>query len=1045
MNEITSKKLDELIKDSRALVVALKKKGDRSHELLAEGLYKKRTHFITELLQNAEDEGARHVSFILDENELVFSHDAPHLFDFDDIKSISNFGDNQKKKDKPNAIGRFGIGFKSVYTITKTPRIISGDFDITIQDMCVPEKSNHQFEYSKDTKIILPLKDIEKENIAVWLESEFNKFDVLCLLFLSNITTIEWCAPNSKGKYEKIEDDKQVITLRSDTISTHFLIFEKNINIGNKVLVIKIAFKLNENKNALIPCDKSPLFAFFPTSDETNASFLLHAPFHTTESRDTLDEIDGRNNKLLNELGILLAESLLVFKKRNFINVDFLNMLPIDKTICFRSNIYNILYDAVIDEFKKDANEFIPSIEKNTYCSAKDAMLLGSAELSELLTGKQANVLFGRNKWISSDITENKTETKKLYQYLSELGIPNYDLRIFATKITEDFLVEQSNNWIVKFYKTVFQKAEGLWEKNAKNPVLRKKPIIRIEEQGKYRQIMPFTDDDKPNAYLPIDSKTNYCTVLRSIANDRSVVEFLKAFGLDYPDVFAEINEFILPKLKTGEIYDGYLDDILAILAAPKEKAEKYRQLTNDLNECKFILGENYITHEKKLLKYSNVYFPSEVLVKYFCDNRDIYFVSSFNSFDGDQKDKYNKLLKELGVKSVSPQRVKIDSGFTDSEKRKLLPISNNYKFSCFDDFDLEGLSNFFENVTKERSIALWEMLIKEDDTFFKGKAKYYYRYDYTYSDQFDAKFLRDLRKTKWLFVGEDSFAPSEIAFEELSDDYKKDVVSIQGFVALLNFKLDEDKEYEMKHKGKKVVNEDELEKLRADSEELQRIKTEKEAMESAKKDKLDDELEFKPDINPADALIRLSLYNPTKIFCLYDECQGNALDNNINGNDNKNEGKTQKDNDVPATSNSNSPDNSEFMKGIGRWGEDYIARVLYDEYKNEDGIKIIDLNSEGKIGVGADFEVWNNGNLIRLVEVKTTTGPKGSPVIVSGTQWEIARNFYKLNNGDLYWIYCVYNAGGTNVQCVPVQNPINQWKEGTVIADPINFVIKVQ
>ncbi|MDR0707044.1 MAG: DUF3883 domain-containing protein, partial [Treponema sp.] len=132
-------------------------------------------------------------------------------------------------------------------------------------------------------------------------------------------------------------------------------------------------------------------------------------------------------------------------------------------------------------------------------------------------------------------------------------------------------------------------------------------------------------------------------------------------------------------------------------------------------------------------------------------------------------------------------------------------------------------------------------------------------------------------------------------------------------------------------------------------------------------------------------------------------------------------------------------------MKGIGRWGEDYIARVLYDEYKNEDGIKIIDLNSEGKIGVGADFEVWNNGNLIRLVEVKTTTGPKGSPVIVSGTQWEIARNFYKLSNGDLYWIYCVYNAGGTNVQCVPVQNPINQWKEGTVIADPINFVIKVQ
>jgi HSP90 family molecular chaperone len=127
------KELDELIQDRKEKVRLMKKDGDNSHKLLA-GLYGNPTHFITELLQNAEDEGAKHVSFELTENELIFSHDAPKLFDFNDIRAISNFGDNQEKKEKPNEIGRFGIGFKSVYAITDNPRIVSAEFDVTIRD-----------------------------------------------------------------------------------------------------------------------------------------------------------------------------------------------------------------------------------------------------------------------------------------------------------------------------------------------------------------------------------------------------------------------------------------------------------------------------------------------------------------------------------------------------------------------------------------------------------------------------------------------------------------------------------------------------------------------------------------------------------------------------------------------------------------------------------------------------------------------------------------------------------------------------------------------
>ena len=83
---------------------------------LLEDRYDKRTHFIFELLQNAEDalrrrtawNGARAVRFDLSSDELRVSHyGAP--FDANDVVGIC--GIDQSTKDL-TAIGRFGIGFK---------------------------------------------------------------------------------------------------------------------------------------------------------------------------------------------------------------------------------------------------------------------------------------------------------------------------------------------------------------------------------------------------------------------------------------------------------------------------------------------------------------------------------------------------------------------------------------------------------------------------------------------------------------------------------------------------------------------------------------------------------------------------------------------------------------------------------------------------------------------------------------------------------------------------------------------------------------------
>src|SRR5690348_13229027 len=80
--------------------------------------YADRTHFIFELLQNAEDamarrhaDGARKVTFALTPSSLRISHfGAP--FTQSDVRGICGIGESTKDL---TSIGHFGIGFKSVY------------------------------------------------------------------------------------------------------------------------------------------------------------------------------------------------------------------------------------------------------------------------------------------------------------------------------------------------------------------------------------------------------------------------------------------------------------------------------------------------------------------------------------------------------------------------------------------------------------------------------------------------------------------------------------------------------------------------------------------------------------------------------------------------------------------------------------------------------------------------------------------------------------------------------------------------------------------
>ena len=132
----------------------------RIGRMLLADRYEEQTHFIFELLQNTEDALARRqirprsraVSFDLNENSLRVSHYGDP-FNHYDVVGICGIDESTKEV---NEIGRFGIGFKSVYAFTDRPEVHSGREEFAIEEYVLPIAVPTIDRYVDQTVILIP-------------------------------------------------------------------------------------------------------------------------------------------------------------------------------------------------------------------------------------------------------------------------------------------------------------------------------------------------------------------------------------------------------------------------------------------------------------------------------------------------------------------------------------------------------------------------------------------------------------------------------------------------------------------------------------------------------------------------------------------------------------------------------------------------------------------------------------------------------------------------------------------------------------------------
>ena len=86
-------------------------------------LYTDKSHFVYELLQNAEDAEAKSIKFIQYPDRLEVFHDG-RPFTSANLQGLCDIGKSDKV-DNLNQIGEFGVGFKSVFGICDTVRLYS--------------------------------------------------------------------------------------------------------------------------------------------------------------------------------------------------------------------------------------------------------------------------------------------------------------------------------------------------------------------------------------------------------------------------------------------------------------------------------------------------------------------------------------------------------------------------------------------------------------------------------------------------------------------------------------------------------------------------------------------------------------------------------------------------------------------------------------------------------------------------------------------------------------------------------------------------------
>ena len=795
----------------------LKDSLNHSIKTLAHDLYNKHTHFIFELIQNAEDNTYEkqgtyppYISFQLTKadptctpgsNGALIIQNNEIGFQRDNVDAICEVGKTTKEKGQ-GYIGEKGIGFKSVFRVTGDPHIFSNGYHFSLPECdeetglgyivpqwidTIPEGLN-----LSETYIILPLTkpDFGYEKI----EETLRDIEPEVILFLStleeiqietdtgdNLTILKDSAAMPEvavivegNKQEKVfsnSDSFLVCTKRFD--KPEDIYHEKRDGIENRD--VSIAFPLDENSTAI-----GKIFAYLPVRSDTGFPFLINADFILPSSREDIQDVSWNRWLMRCVADVVASELLPLLKEKQLLGVRFFERLAnrLNNLVYDKDSLFYSIFTGVREAVKKDA--LLPT-SNGEFVSVQNAVLTRSDAVRNMITPAQLGILLRSHvdhnvslKWLSAEITLDRAPS--LRRYLMEiLGIEEVTPDMFARRLTKEFLSTQTDEWFVKFYNFLSEQP-ALWRSNG--AVLRAKPILRLQDR---RHVIPSQEGAVPTAYLSLDKSpdTALPIVKWEITQDKSAYRFLKTLGVQECDIVAEVIEKVLPRYKSKMCpvpINDHLQDFDKIQRAYNntDSIEKKEQLKTMLRETPFIQAEEPDKDGNIYFEPECLYFGDNTLRLYFANNPSCAFVD-LDIYPPSAK----SLFDDLGILCS----VRIHRESEDSQGCVTIVNQHGNHKRGWNGFDpsitVDGLEYALNNPTLEKSSFIWNHIAIPNVDCVQGIMEESTNQNYinsSYKEIESYYFGRLLINTVWLPDSDGNMhKPSDITLDDLPDSFRKD------------------------------------------------------------------------------------------------------------------------------------------------------------------------------------------------------------------------------------------------------------------------------
>ena len=340
--------------------------------LLSHDLYSKKSHFVLELVQNADDNHYRpgvtpHLTFQVASKRLVVVNNEVG-FNEANIKAICSVGASSKPKDKTGYIGEKGIGFKSVFTVSNAPEIHSNGFHFrfdrtderNLLGYVVPHWCEPPAEVRSDcTTIILPAATAYEFDAETLVD-----LDARLLLFLNKLRQLTLEQAGRRVTYRR-QDEEGVSHLAAERESDEGELVSEEMRYvrasltfatkdqfadekrpGIERSTVVLAFPVDAT-GAAKPEPASYVFAFLPVR-QMGFKFPIQGDFILNSSREEVLTDRPWNQLLRAGVAAVFSHAIEVFKKTDALGFTYLKYIPAEGEVA--DPFFRTVRKAIIDK-----------------------------------------------------------------------------------------------------------------------------------------------------------------------------------------------------------------------------------------------------------------------------------------------------------------------------------------------------------------------------------------------------------------------------------------------------------------------------------------------------------------------------------------------------------------------------------------------------------------------------------------------------------------------------------------------------------------------